>query len=137
MRNFHIFLCLFLAAGTAASAGDQCKMSPKLTGPCFTVHGRLSIANGTLNYRIWPVGTHRMLAVVDGSDVFDEQAGPPLPADARGMLNGFETDVFGDYEVCPLTRSIPGHMQHVCVVTASKLMAQPRDKKMPPAPPSR
>jgi hypothetical protein len=128
MRIAILFSVLVWTGAAFGADVADCPSSPKLTGACFTVHGRLSIANGFWNYRIWPVGTTRMLAVVDSADVYEEMAPPPLPKHVGRELNGSGTHIFGDYEVCPLTRSIPGHMQHVCVARASNLVVQTEGK---------
>ena len=68
-----------------------------------------------------------MLAVVDAAGYYDENT-VALPANVQKALNGPETDVFADYEVCPLTRSKPGHMQHVCVAEASHIVVVKPDR---------
>ncbi|MDE2182779.1 MAG: hypothetical protein KGJ78_07135 [Alphaproteobacteria bacterium] len=120
-----VLLGLLLIFADAASADGlaACRTSPRLAGPCFVVHGRLSIANGYWNHRIWPVGTRRMLAVVDSQDKYDENT-VPLPESIRKMLEEPGSEVFADYQVCPLTRSRPGHMQHVCMVSASHVFVR-------------
>jgi len=65
-----------------------------------------------------------MLAAVDAAGHFDDETGPPLPTNVHQALNGFGTDIFADYKVCPLTRSKLGHMQFVCVVSASNIVVQ-------------
>lgn len=126
MRQVFLLLAgLLLAASAQANEMAQCRTSPKLTGPCFTVHGRFSIANGWLNHRIWPVGSHRVLAIVDSTGAYDENA-VPLPQSLHKALSKPDTDVFGDYTVCPLTREKPGVMRHVCLVKAAHLTARKR-----------
>ncbi len=65
-----------------------------------------------------------MLAAVDATGEFDDAREPPLPSNVQKVLTGFGVNIFADYEVCPLTRSMPGHMQHVCVVSASHVFVQ-------------
>ncbi|MGA7713702.1 MAG: hypothetical protein WCA81_17540 [Rhizomicrobium sp.] len=67
------------------------------------------------------MGTHRMLAVVAATGYYDENT-IAVPANVQKALNGLDTDIFANYAVCPLTRSKPGHMQHVCIVSASHLV---------------
>jgi hypothetical protein len=78
--------------------------------PCFTVHGRLQAWNGNPTFRIWRIGTRRVLGVHD-------EALPPV------LLRAFGADAFGkrvtaDFKVCPLTRQRKGRMQMVCVAGA-------------------
>lgn len=113
-------------APIAAFAGDpnsrpECRRSPQLVAPCFRVHGRFYAANGTPGLRIWPTGTSRVLGVLDwNGDAEGRTIATP------GLLKtmaarGFETRIYGDFEVCPLTKERAGWMQMVCIVRASRL----------------
>jgi hypothetical protein len=109
---------------TAAGADESCKSSPKLVGACFAVHGRLSVYNGAPALRIWPLGSNRLLGVrnPDGNPA-DVAVLPPsiyrfMPE--RGAL----PNLYGDYEVCPLTQEQPGRMQMVCIESAANLIAR-------------
>jgi len=109
----------------AAEVTPLCKGSPLVVAACFTVHGRLSLANGAFTVRIWPVGTHRMLGVADGDGKMHWEDGPVLPKAVIRILASRprgEVGVFGNYELCRLTREEPGHMQSVCVENASQLV---------------
>jgi hypothetical protein len=78
----------------------------------FTIHGRLSCYNGGSTFRIWIVGSKRMLYV----------AGDTTPALAR--LNEFfadgdawfKRDIFADFTVEPLVSDIKGHMRPVRII---------------------
>jgi hypothetical protein len=85
-----------------------CRANPGLAGSCFVVRGRLSAYNGSPTFRIWPIGSHRLIGVVPSEDARS------LPAELRGVA-GFDHDVFGTFTVCPFTRSKTGVMQFVCV----------------------
>jgi hypothetical protein len=86
-------------------------------GPSFAVHGRLACYNGNPPYRIWTIGTHRILGVHETTE---------LPKNVDSLLNDFDTEVFGDFEVCPLTESKVGVMQIVCVKSAAHLVKKAR-----------
>jgi hypothetical protein len=125
MNRLHLAATLLTltAAGNAASAKSNCENDPLLVGKCFWTHGRLSAANGNPTFRIWPIGTHRMLGVnaPSGSD----QDLPPkvrrrLPADA------FRARLIGDFRLCPFTRSRPERMQFVCIAGATRTVASRR-----------
>jgi len=94
-------------------------------GQCRTVHGRLALANGTFSYRIWVIGTHRMLRVVDDQgDNFNELRKLPVPIAQR--LHAYKDDpfrpqVFADYTVCDFTKREPGVMQSVTVTAAKNI----------------
>ena len=93
-------LCLLVALLLAIPAQGQ----RKVIGPCFTVHGRLSFWNGNPTARIWVIGTHRMLGVDNAyPDELNHLLDPP----------DFDKEVFGDFDVCPLTKRRPGRMQMV------------------------
>ena len=87
------------------------------------VHGRLTLGNGTPGFRIWPVGTKRMLGVLDGNG--EDETDNVIPSKVRKLAfapGGLEIPVFGDYEVCPLTTERQGWMQMVCIKSASNLL---------------
>ena len=112
------------AADAAPSSALACKNSPHRVGACFAVHGRLAVYNGSNVFRIWPIGTHRLIAIVNTDDRTVE---PVLPPEIESPLErGTATGValFGDYEVCPVTRQKPGVMQDVCLVRATNLVAR-------------
>ena len=96
-----------LAIPSAAATGDPvaCAGRPEIVAPCFELRGRLSFYNGAPSARIWRIGTTRMLGVHH-----DE-----LPAALASQLRGFDTEAWGVFTVCPLSRERPGHMQFVCV----------------------
>ncbi|MBI3709930.1 MAG: hypothetical protein HY246_19970 [Proteobacteria bacterium] len=121
--------------GIAAASETDCRESPAVIDRCFTVHGRLG-HGVNLALRIWPVGSNRLLAVIDPRDraplapmsLDPNDPRPPLP---RNLINviGVDIDVFGDYEVCPLTPEKPDVMQLVCIDSASRLVARPRGQR--------
>ena len=101
-------LIALMAAGGAAAAGAR---------PCYSVHGRLFAANGTPTFRIWPVGTNRLLGIHNDENpeaLPPELRGPHAPSMGAGPDEG-DTVVYGDFTVCPLTRDRPGHMRMVTV----------------------
>ena len=106
-----IALLLLISAAPAVD-GPSCKGNPALSGACFTVHGRLRAYNGNPTFRIWPIGTKRLLGVT-GAEPGQE---PILPQD---LACGFDCDVFADFLVCPFTQDQPGVVRRVCVESAS------------------
>jgi len=92
-----------------------------LKGACYTVRGRLGLANGTPGTRIWIVGTKRLLGVLDSTGSDGEYVPPQvyrlMAADPRHI------EVFGDYTVCPFTEERPGWMRMVCVADSTNLVA--------------
>jgi hypothetical protein len=100
-------LALLLLAVSPESAG-KCRGRPDLAGSCFVVHGRLSAYNGNPTFRIWPIGTARLLGVT-GPHPGEE---PVMPA---GLGCDFDHDVYADFEVCPFTAKKDGVMQRTCI----------------------
>ena len=81
-----------------------------------------STYNGTSTYRIWAIGSHRILGVYDDHG----NAPPELPAPVSDAIHGdaFGKAFYGDYEVCPTTKRVAGRMQMVCVKSVVHLMVQ-------------
>ncbi len=85
----------------------------------------MSLYNGTFSFRIWVIGTHRLLRVVDvEGDNFDDIGKLPAPLGHR--LEPYRSDlfrprVFADFRVCAFTRGKPGVMQSVTLEDAKKI----------------
>ena len=110
---------------------------------CYWTHGRLSIYEGSVPYRIWKIGTHRLLGVFSGpshypaltnDDIFKPELPPELygayEADNRrlkretGISWAVPPPVFGDFEVCPLRPEQKGERQPVCIDSAKNIFVQ-------------
>ena len=90
------------------AANGSCATRPDLSGRCFVVHGRLSAYNGAPTFRLWPVGTKRLIGIVPDEDA------RKLPASIRDEA-GFANDIFGRFTVCPFTPARRGVMQFGCI----------------------
>jgi hypothetical protein len=99
------------------AATQACQSDPDLTNACFTVRGRLSAGNGNPTFRIWRIGTTRMLGLTDRLFPSDEVV---LPESLDGKLAD-DTDAYGDFLVCPFTSDAPGTMQMVCIESANNV----------------
>ena|SRR6185312_5524675 len=115
-----------------------CKTGTGLVGACRVVHGRLMFYNGTPSFRIWIVGTNRLLGVLE-VEFGDNSELPLMPehiADLAGMM---EHEVYADFDVCPLTKEESRTMQMVCVASARHIVTAPyggaRIKHKKPQPP--
>jgi len=117
---------LGLAVAPQAHAAVFPRSAPP--GQCRIVRGRMRLYNGTLSFRIWVIGTHRMLRVVndDGDNFNDPETLPaplatamrPFKADPAGF---FGRTVLARYRVCAFTKSRPGVMQSVNVTGATDI----------------
>ena len=118
-RAIALSMALSLLAPAASSGQTPCKTDARVVGSCFKVHGRFSFYNGNPSFRIWPVGTHRLLGVTDDPELL-----PPNLEPFTRKPDG--PDVYGDFEVCPLTVEHEGWMQTVCVESATNLVTSDR-----------
>ena len=112
-----MLLALIVAVSSvAASAQSVCANDAEIVAACFDVRGRLSFWNGAPAARIWRVGTKRMLGV--HRDV--------LPQEIRTLMTTFDTELWGDFRVCPFTLEQAGQMQFVCIDSWRNLTARER-----------
>ena len=92
---------------------------------CRWVHGRMTEGNGTPSTRIWPVGTHRILGVVNpGHPDVDAGEMPERVLNLRTPEHDFT--VWGDFYVCPVAPERAGWMRLVVVKGARRLVPGPR-----------
>ena len=122
-----LLFLMYLAAENVPASVQQpeaCRNQRDLVGPCYPVRGRMNLWNGTPSVRIWVVGTKRILGVVDRDC---EGEGCSLPEDVSSRLS-WNSDLFGVFEVCPITHDEPGVMRLVCVASGTKLTIRRRSE---------
>ena len=91
----------------------SCKTNLNIVDDCYETRGKVFAANGNPTFRVWKVGTKRILGAVYSETPFaPEKLSPYLT---------FGIDIFGDYLVCPFTKEKLGHMQFVCIESANNL----------------
>jgi hypothetical protein len=114
-----------IGTAQAAEPTADCEHSQLRVGECLEIHGRLSVYNGGGLFRIWPVGTHRLLAVVgaDGSCCDDKALLRPQ-IDKLMSTAPWTTWICANWRVCPITRQALGVMQHVCIQRAEHPVVQ-------------
>jgi len=86
------------------------------------VHGRLALYNGNPTMRLWRSGTKRMLGI---SESYSQPGYSRLPKEIAKKLN-WDTELWGDYLVCPFTRAQPKHMQLICIESGKNLVSRRR-----------
>ncbi|HET6862815.1 MAG TPA: hypothetical protein VFH91_07195 [Pyrinomonadaceae bacterium] len=130
MKLFAILMFMLALAAGSSEPGQtdmtehkSCKDHPKVIGSCFTVYGRLSAYNGAPTLRIWKIGTRRMLGVSEQR--FQEDGYINIPDEIRNRVN-FETDLLGNFLICPFTRQRTGEMQLVCIESGKNLETRKR-----------
>lgn len=137
------------SAKASRSAGARkipCKTAENAS-LCYSTHGRLSVyGGGAPSYRLWKIGTRRILGIFNGPSHFppaieEYDENPELPAT---LLRAYEADnrrlkqetgimwaipppVFADFEVCPLEPEKKGEMQAVCIESAKNIFIEPDD----------
>ena len=120
-----LLLPLFAPAGREAAprrASQPCRAQPSLVGRCFNVYGRLALYNGAPTIRLWRAGTKRVLGV-SGSYARDGYSS--IPEELERQLS-WETELWGEYLVCPYTRRRAGEMQLVCIEAGKGVTARRR-----------
>ena len=107
MRTWFIYSLVLISLMLLASAfadsrplanSESCRSRADVLGKCFQVHGRLSVYNGTPSIRLWPIGSKRLLGIIDPTDTSNAPGPSVLPLDIKTKLDG-DTDVFGDFIV--------------------------------------
>src|SRR5687768_11767318 len=124
MRSFGVAFCILTTVvGDAADlSGWRCTATP--VEACVTRRGRLSSQNG-IALRIWLIGTKRSVGV-------SETEIPASVGKYLEMTSDDHSQVYGDFEICPLERDAPGRMRSVCVSAASRLVVQNLRRARPP-----
>lgn len=102
-----------------------CK-SPQNTATCYWAHGRLAVYNGTPSYRLWKIGTHRILGISSGPnaeqrDALDNEH-PEFPANVERAFKTPFSRIFADFEICPLEPEHAGWMQSACIESAKNIV---------------
>lgn len=91
------------------------------------MHGRLQFYNGTPAFRLWKVGTARLLGIYSGPgsekiNALDNEK-PELPAELRNY-EPLRERVYADFEVCPLEPEKKGKMQAACIESARNITSE-------------
>ena len=104
-----------------------CK-TPEIAASCYWTRGRLALYNGTPSYRIWKIGTKRVLAIHSGPGFKlgdnEENSNPEMPANVDKAFNTPYSRIFADFEICPLEPEEPGNMQRVCIESAKNIFTE-------------
>ena len=99
----------------------KCRGNPKVVGACYSIHGRLNPGADTIELRLWPVGTNRIMGVSDGPAINDAEY--PIYPKNLVFPHGDEI-IYGDFEVCPFTSQRMGAMQFVCIESAAHVVVK-------------
>jgi len=128
---FLLFLVIALAAGKEKATSNvsrriPCK-TPSNAASCYWIHGRLGSYNGTPAFRLWKIGTHRLLGIYSGpsADLYGEDnEDPEFPKNVRRAFKPFTNRIFADFEVCPLEPKRESAMQAACIEAAKNILVE-------------
>lgn len=144
MRYAVLVVILLVAALASARPPQQapaptrkipCK-TPENASLCYWTRGRLSVYEGWPPWRMWKVGTNRILAIYSGPSTWarregrmNDAADPEFPANLVKAHSQYPESpiphtVFADFEVCPLDQDRPGVMQHACIESAKNIFVE-------------
>ena len=129
--SFLALLVFALAALSFPQGNSNRKISCKTTGnaaSCQWIHGRLQFYNGTPSFRLWKIGTRRLLGIYSGSsaqraDLLDNEH-PELPRNVQEKFVPAANRVFADFEICPLEPEKLGSMQAACIEAAKNIFIE-------------
>jgi hypothetical protein len=109
----------------AAKRKVPCK-TPENAAACYWAHGRLSVYSGTPSFRLWKIGTHRILGIYSGPDAAKrdelDNEHPEIPVNVRRVFKPFANQIFADFEICPLEPDVAGSMQAACIESAKNIV---------------
>ena len=146
MSRISFVIALLLASATmlgepkGSGRTILCK-TPEIAPSCYWTHGRLVVGNGNPSYRLWRIGTHRLLGIYSGPVAFSsrwggkyelDNEGPQFPSNVdealwRSVTGNWPNVIIGDFEVCPLDKEKPEVMQSACIESAKDLVIQKDD----------
>ena len=105
-----------------------CK-TPENASMCYWTRGRLAFYNGNPPYRVWKIGTRRVLGIFSGPAIWPprdqrDQLSPALPVNIEAVFNPPNNRIFADLEICPLEAERSGWMQAVCIESAKDVSVE-------------
>jgi hypothetical protein len=135
-RGAHVVLSFALIAFALSVSGAPqrvhkrkiaCKTAENAAA-CYWAHGRLSLYNGNPTIRVWKIGTHRILGILSGPGAEkrdpEDSVHPELPANVERVFKSLSTQIFADFEICPLQPERPGTMQDACIESAKNIFVE-------------
>jgi hypothetical protein len=126
------FLACCLGAAQAVPKRTIACKTPANAASCYRTRGRLSFYNGTPAFRLWKVGTHRLLGIFSGPSADrdgDDNEHPEFPPNIEiDPFHLFEHQIFAEFEICPLEQERPRAMQAACVESAKNVFVEKLEK---------
>src|ERR1700730_203354 len=123
-----LILCALVAQAVPQKTATRtilCK-TPENASTCYWTRGRLAFYNGNPPYRLWKIGTNRVLGIFSGPSIWPphdqrDQSNPELPATINSVFRPPDNRIFADFEICPLDPERPGWMQDACIESAKNI----------------
>lgn len=115
-----------LAQQTPAQRKIPCK-TPDNAPTCYWTRGRLGVYNGNPSFRVWRIGTTKIVGIHSGPDAqrHDPEDGehPEFPANLERLVDQVVDGhrVFADFEICPFAPERRGEMQFGCIESAKHI----------------
>ena len=106
-----------------------CK-TPDNAASCYWTRGRLGVYNGNPSFRVWRIGTTRIVGIHSGPDAQrrDPEDGehPQLPPNIVKLVDQLVDGhrIFADFEICPFAPQRRGEMQFGCIESAKNVILQ-------------
>jgi hypothetical protein len=113
---------------TTARRKSPCK-TPENAASCYWTHGRLALYNGNPSFRVWRIGTTKVVGIHSGPDAQrrDPEDGehPEFPANIGKFVDQLvdgHRRIFADFEICPFAPERKGEMQFGCIESAKNIV---------------
>jgi hypothetical protein len=129
-----IAVVLILFAASTYSTGFSVSTSkrripcetPVDASSCYWAYGRLGSYLGTPSFRLWKIGTHRVLGIYSGPSVDRynclDNEDPEFPPKVEKAFHPFGNRIFADFKICPLEPERAGVMQAACIEAAKNIV---------------
>jgi hypothetical protein len=114
----------------AASKREVPCKTPENAASCYWTHGRLGVYDGNPSFRVWRIGTTRIVGIHSGPDAQrrDPLDGehPEFPPNIRKVAGGLAEGhrIFADFEICPFVPERPREMQFGCIESAKNIVVE-------------
>ncbi len=133
IRTTILVICFTTIVAGQQKSPEQPRCNPReFSGRCYWTRGRLRAYDGTPAIRLWIVGTHRLLGISSGpgAEKYDplDNEHPQIPGEIMKKFT-LQSQVYGDFEVCPLEQRRRGTMQQACIAGARNLSVVESKKK--------
>jgi len=106
-----------------------CKLAEN-AATCYWAHGRLGLYNGNPSFRVWRIGTTKIVGIHSGPGAQSRDAEdgehPEFPANIEELVDQVVDGhrIFADFEICPFAPERRGEMQFGCIESAKHIIVE-------------